>query len=283
MSSSPISPTAHYTGYVWVRNGLSAPELGTTEGRLLYESLRPAMIVSRALGGPTLEGYLLARHRAIDALLERAIAEHGVSQVIEVACGLSPRGWRFSNRYGERLTYVEGDLPEMAARKRRALERMGSLSERHRVQTLDALRDSGPASLAAVAAELDPSRGLAIITEGLLGYLPRGSVDAIWRRFAAALYDFAEGRYLSDLHLAAAVNVHVRAFRVLLATFVRGRVFLHFDDERQAIDALRASGFASARLHRAIDVIATGRPDGPAGAPRDPGARLGHILEASTT
>ena len=55
------------------------------------------------LGRGTLEGYLLARHRAIDALLERAIDQHGVTQVMEVACGLSPRGWRFARRYGERL------------------------------------------------------------------------------------------------------------------------------------------------------------------------------------
>jgi hypothetical protein len=27
-----VSPTAHYTGHVWVRNGLSHPELATWEG-----------------------------------------------------------------------------------------------------------------------------------------------------------------------------------------------------------------------------------------------------------
>ena len=29
-ASESISPTAHYTGYVWARNGLSHPELETT-------------------------------------------------------------------------------------------------------------------------------------------------------------------------------------------------------------------------------------------------------------
>jgi len=72
-SRERVGPTAHYTGYVWARNGLSHPELETREGRLLFDSLQPAMLASRALGGPTLEAYLLARHRAIDALLERAI------------------------------------------------------------------------------------------------------------------------------------------------------------------------------------------------------------------
>ncbi len=142
--SDRISPTAHYTGFVWARNGLSHPELSTREGRVLYESVRPAMIANRALGGAQLEYYLLARHRAIDLLLERAIEKRGVAQVIEVACGLSPRGWRFSQRYGQRLTYIEADLPAMARRKRQALERMGSLSASHRVEVLDALHDDGP-------------------------------------------------------------------------------------------------------------------------------------------
>jgi O-methyltransferase involved in polyketide biosynthesis len=179
-----ISPTAHYTGYVWARNGLSHRELATTEGRILFDSLQPAMLASRALGGPTLEEYLLARHRAIDARLERAIERDEVSQVIEVAAGLSPRGWRFAQRYVERLTYIEADLPEMAERKRAALERMGSLSERHQVREVDALRDDGPGSLAAVFAGLDENAGVAIITEGLLGYLPPDAVAGMWRRFS---------------------------------------------------------------------------------------------------
>ena len=140
-SSARISPTAHYTGYVWARNGLSHPALQTRQGRLMYEAGLPLFTLIQLLGGASLESYLLARHRAIDALLERAIEEHGVTQVIEVACGLSPRGWRFTQRFGERLTYVEADLPEMAARKRDALRRIGSLGEHHRVEEVDALED----------------------------------------------------------------------------------------------------------------------------------------------
>jgi O-methyltransferase involved in polyketide biosynthesis len=283
-SGSAIGPTAHYTGYVWARNGLSHPGLATVEGRVLYESLRPGMVLSRALGGPTLEDYLLARHRAIDALLERAIDEDHVSQVIEVACGLSPRGWRFARKYGERLLYVEADLPEMAARKRDALERMGSLGPRHRVVEVDALRDDGPVGLAAVAAGLDPNEGLAIITEGLLGYLPTEAVEGMWRRFAGVLGGFAGGRYISDLHLGGVQTAPVRAFRVLLSAFVRGQVYLHFTDARQAESALIAAGFTSARLRRAVDVAGERLRGavGVAGEDRDPGSRLANILEAST-
>ena len=269
-----IGPTAHYTGYVWARNGLSHPELATTEGRILFDSLQPAMLASRAVGGPTLEEYLLARHQAIDALLARAIERDGVGQVIEVAAGLSPRGWRFAQRYGERLLYVEADLPEMAERKRAALERMGSLGERHRVREVDALRDDeDPGSLESVLAELDERAGLAIITEGLLGYLPPDAVRGMWRRFATGLERFSTGRYISDVHMGGAVTPAVRAFRVLLSGFVRGRVYLHFDGPDEAVAGLRDAGFARAEVRPAGDIGET------AGGPN---SRLAHILEAST-
>ena len=268
--SETISPTAHYTGYVWARSGLSHPALTTTEGRVLFESLHPLMVVSGALGRPSLETYLLARHRAIDTLLERAIEHDGIAQVLEVAAGLSPRGWRFVERFGDRITYIEADLPVMAARKRAALQRAGSLGEHHQVRELDALEDEG---LLALAAELDQRRGLAIVTEGLLGYISPTDMRGIWRRFATALSRFAQGRYISDLHLAQAQTVEVRAFRLVLSAFVRGRVYLHFDGAGQAEAALREDGFATASVRPANVILRESKSRG---------AQMAHILEAST-
>jgi O-methyltransferase involved in polyketide biosynthesis len=268
-----ISPTAHYTGHVWVRNGLSHPELATREGRVMYEALRPAMTLSGVLGGPTLESYLLARHRAIDALLERVIEQDGVTQVIELACGLSPRGWRFTRRYGRKLTYVEADLPGMAERKRRALARMGSLGERHRVEVLDALREQGPGSLAALTGALNPDAGLAIVTEGLLGYLEREVVERMWSRFASQLAAFRVGRYFADVQLGDEAGAHVHAFRAVLSVFVRGRVHLHFTGSDDAATALRRAGFSDAAVNPAAGLASSnGRSD--------PGARLAHVLQA---
>ena len=271
--SEAVSPTAHYTGYVWARNGLSHPELETLEGRILFESLRPAMAVNAALGRGTLESYLLARHRAIDALLEQAIEQRGVRQVIEVAAGLSPRGWRFVRSHPE-LTYVEADLRGMTARKRRALERIGSDPQRHLVRELDVLRDGGPGSLAAVAADLDSQQALAIITEGLLGYLPTDAVKGIWRRFASTLDGFPAGEYISDIHIGAAQDAAVRAFRVLLSAFVRGRVHLHFESQEEVVEELQAAGFAASEVRTAADLA-------PGQGNRDKASRMAHILTAS--
>lgn len=271
--SETISPTAHYTGYVWARNGLSHPELETVEGRILFESLRPVMMANALLGRGTLESYLLARHRAIDALLEEAIEQRGVSQVIEVAAGLSPRGWRFVRRHPQ-LTYVDADLPGMTARKQRAVERMDSDPAHHLVRELDVLREDGPGSLAEVAGELDQREGLAIITEGLLPYLPTDQVKAIWRRFATTLGRFASGVYISDMHVGAAEGPAEQAFRVLLSLFVRGRVYLHFGSTDEVSAALRDAGFAAAEVRPAVEVVG--------GAQRNRTSRLAHILEAWT-
>lgn len=254
MSDERVSPTAHYTGYVWARNGLSHPAFVTNEGRLLYTALLPANTASAISRGPTAEGFLLARHLLIDHLLSDAIDAGEISQVIEIAAGLSPRGWSFTEKYGDALTYVETDLPGMAARKRDILTEIGSLTDQHRVVELDAFADDGPQSLTALARELDPARGTAIVTEGLVNYFDTPSVIDMWRRFAGALQGFAAGRYLSDIHLRADNNAAVvGAFTVVLSAFVRGQVHVHFDTAEGAVDALHEAGFAAAELLRPVE------------------------------
>lgn len=251
--SSRISPTAHFTGYVWYRHGLGDPALQTRAGKLLVTAFSPIDRAVRWAGGPNLEDVLLSRHRLIDDILERAIAAGEVGQVLEVAAGLSPRGLRFTRRHGDRLRYVEGDLPGMAKRKRHALDQTSSPAHIEVVE-LDALADSGPTSLAAVAERyLDPSRGLAIITEGLVNYFERSAVEGMWRRFARLLACYPHGLYLSDLHLADDLKrvPMARAFSAVVSVFARGRVHFHYRDETEAGAALLAAGFAEARIHPA--------------------------------
>lgn len=272
--SGSVSPTAHYTGETWVRNGLSHPQLRTWQGRVLNGALALPLAASRSLGGPTLEGLLLARHRIIDSILDDLI-EGGVGQVVEAACGMSPRGWRFSRRYGDRLTYIEADLPAMARRKREALERMGSLKHCHRVVDLDVLRDGGPGSLEALTADLDPAKGLAIVTEGLLTYFDAETVEALWARLATVLGRFDRGVYLADLRLASPDRgASERAFALVLGAFVRGRVHVYRGDEAETEAALRRAGFAGVQLHRAD------RHPAAAAAGADPAAASIHVVEA---
>jgi O-methyltransferase involved in polyketide biosynthesis len=276
-ASDSISPTAHYTGYTWYHHGLSHPALVTPQGRLLHASLAPLRGLSQLGGAPSLQGLLLARHQCIDLLLHRAILEGRVSQIIEVAAGLSPRGWRFKKHYGDKLRYIEADLPDMARRKSGLLSAAGLSSAGHEVVPLDALADEGPLSLAQLARSLDAGQGTAIITEGLLNYFDEAHVRGIWARFAKVLGGFAHGLYLSDIHLAhtnrgAAVSV----FKTLLSAFVKGRVHFHFAAEAQACAALREAGFTQAQLHAPRQFAADLR------LPLTPGAEMVRIIEART-
>lgn len=274
--SATISPTAHYTGYTWYRGGLSHPALVTNEGRILYTALEPLQALARVAGAPTLQGFLLPRHRALDHLLRRAIDEGKVTQVIEVAAGLSPRGWRFKQRYGKKLRYIEADLAGMATRKQDLLTKSGLQSQGHEVVTLDALADAGPFSLAALSETLDATQGLAIITEGLLNYFDSASVTSMWARFAQTLSKFPHGLYFSDLHLENfRQNLMTRGFLTMLSAFVRGRVHLHFRNSEQACTALRQAGFVHAELHSPREFASELDPA------LLPGANLVRIIEAS--
>jgi O-methyltransferase involved in polyketide biosynthesis len=238
-----ISPTAHYTGYVWVANGQSHEAFATRTGRLMYHALRAPNVVAQRVHLPTLEGMLLARHRLIDLRLTLAIETGAIGQVVEVAAGLSPRGWRFRNRYGDRITYVEADLPGMIAHKRRILANLGGETATHRTVEIDALADSGPTSIDAVCKTLDPERGTAIITEGLVNYFDTPTLLGMWKRFATALQNFPASLYLSDLILREGnTGPFATGFSWLLSAFVRGKTHMHFDSIDEAERALTQCG-----------------------------------------
>ena len=255
LPSSWISPTAHYTGHVWYRNGLSHPAFRTSTGRVFFAALEPFNRLSHLTGGPTLEAMLIARHRVIDHLLDNAIEAGEIDQVLEVAAGLSPRGHRFCERH-PKLIYVEADLPGMAARKRAVLEAAGSLSDRHPVVTIDALAEGGPESIDAVCRRwFDPGRGVAIVTEGLITYFDTETAAGIWRRFAAALGQFSAGLYLSDMTCDDDVDQirGGRAFRRLLNQLTRGAQHRYFADAETVRAALLDAGFTGANVRFASD------------------------------
>ena len=259
--TSRISPTAHYTGQVWQQHGLAPPALGTTTGRAMHLLMRaPMRLASYAMGGLSLDDVLLQRHLMIDALVERAIAD-GARQVIEIAGGLSARGHRLAGRFAS-LTYVEGDLPNMANRKRRALATL-PWSDNHHVVDVNALDDS---IFERVVPLLDDAAPTVLVTEGLIQYFPRHQVDAMWQRWARLLARYPRGTYLSDIHYNdAKIRGRVaRSIRRTIKLVARGDTHIHFACAEDLLAGARDAGFMCAAAHNPSDMAAElSLPTGP--------------------
>ena len=108
-----ISFTAHYTGYIWYSMGISHPVFATRKGKLLAKLVHPLESWAEKHVGGSMRTTLKQRHQMIDDHLSALIQQYPNLQVLEIASGLSPRGWSFRQQYPE-IDYRELDLPDMA-------------------------------------------------------------------------------------------------------------------------------------------------------------------------
>ena len=256
--TSRISITAHYTGYVWYKNGLSTAGFTTLMGRLAYYGLLPGDSFARKFIGSDLETQLLQRHLIIDHLLQQAMQQHGKIQVLELACGLSPRGHRFTRRFSaEQLKYVEADLPGMAKRKTDLLRSVESVSQQHYVRPCNILDTSGALSLEAlIKNEFDPAVPLIVITEGLVNYFPRDVISPFWKRLSFALKPFTYGAYLTDMVSDDKQHNNSQWLSLgmqLLSVAARGKTALHFNGDESVKQGLQALGFKQVFVHDPVN------------------------------
>ncbi|MGK7046852.1 class I SAM-dependent methyltransferase [Pseudomonas aeruginosa] len=247
VDSAHITPSAHYTGYVWFRHRLAEPAFATVFGRWVHGFVAPINWGAQLGFGLNIEDFLLQRHLMIDARLTQAVEREGVVQVVEMACGLSPRGRRFRQRYPQ-LRYLEADLPPMAARKAALLREQGWLVPEHAVAAVDILAEDGERSLAALFAGLDRERPLVVITEGLVNYFQRPVIEAFWSRLATELKRFPQGTYLTDLYPDLREHPRYRQIRWgvgIIGRLTRGSYPLHYRNAAEIEAAFARCGFAS--------------------------------------
>ncbi|SFM17294.1 class I SAM-dependent methyltransferase [Marinobacter zhejiangensis] len=249
--SSGISFTALYTGAVWHRNGLSDSSLVTPQGQWLYTLMSPFEAVSKTIAGGNLRTFLLQRHLIIDHLIEQAIVQRGVHQVLEIACGLSPRGLHLRQRHPH-LHMVEADLPDMAARKAAKLASTGYLGPHHQVTPIDILADDGELSLEAVLERVLDDGPVMVVTEGLTNYFSLEVISGFWKRLAQALAKRPGSGYLFDSYLMPEQPVlkgGIHTLSKVLGGMTHSQVSFHFDDDHQACEHLHRLGFTQPRVH----------------------------------
>ncbi|PTQ88371.1 class I SAM-dependent methyltransferase [Agitococcus lubricus] len=252
IDSSSISFTAYYTGEVWRQHGLSSDIFKTNTGKTLFYLGQPIEKIAKTVMGFSTQTTLLQRHHMIDYVVKKAIEEQGVSQIVEIACGMSPRGVRFRQQYPD-LHYIEADLPAMLAHKQRLLTEHGLLNEHHRVASINILAEDSADALAVVfAKQLDPQRKTLVITEGLINYFDLATISIFWQNLAQALKKFPQAGYVTDLYPNFPwhpMTKLINGFVYGLSKATKSHVSLHFKNEQAIIEGFKELGFAKTNVH----------------------------------
>lgn len=188
-----ISFTAHYTGYIWYQMGISHPALATAKGKTLAALVHPIESWAEKYVGGSMRTTLKQRHTMLDQHLEKLIEQHPDLQVLEIACGLSPRGWWFRQHYPS-ILYRELDLPDMAATKQAALQQIET--DAKDVLSVDLFTDA----FASAFEVFDPQRPLVIISEGLINYFEKPLLQQLIQAIASYGRNFKELHYLTDIY-----------------------------------------------------------------------------------
>jgi O-methyltransferase involved in polyketide biosynthesis len=238
---SDLSITALYTSQVWAWGELPCAELlASRDGKRVFDVTNAVLGVMRR--GTPLRYALLHRH----AMIDRLVAEWQPRRVVELAAGLSRRGAALS--MDPDLHYVEVDLPDVVAHKRKLLER----SEAGRAVL-------ARPNFALVAAdvetyELPPCD--VVIAEGLVMYLDAAARRALFAKVAA----LADVHFVFDLTPAdeePKAGVTGRLLGAAMKRFTNGRTFERDARTREDVVAeLRGAGFANAAAIAASDIAA---------------------------
>ncbi|MDU4393404.1 MAG: class I SAM-dependent methyltransferase [Acinetobacter ursingii] len=188
-----ISFTAHYTGYIWYQMGISHQVFATKKGKSLAALVHPLESWAEKYVGGSMRSTLKQRHTLLDDQLKMLIKQHPQLQVLEIASGLSPRGWWFRQHYPE-ITYRELDLPDMAQTKQAALQQI----EANAPEMLSV--DLFTAEFKQAFDLFDPSLPLVVISEGLINYFDKPLLAQLIQSIAEYGQPFKELHYFTDLY-----------------------------------------------------------------------------------
>jgi len=247
--TSRISISAHYTGFVWYKHGLSHKGFVTGMGRAAYNVLRPVNALLKVFAGADIDTFLLQRHYVLDYLVEEKINE-GYEQVVELAAGLSSRGYLIKQKYPN-VHYVEGDLPGMSQRKAELLDQLGR-AEGHVTRPCNILLEGGELSIEALVASLDPNKKTLFITEGLVNYFELGVIKTVWARMAKVMKTFPEAVYVTEVYPRLEDHPsykYVQFAQKVVGFFTQGSYPLHYGSNEEMQQGFVDDGFSQVEVN----------------------------------
>ena len=240
-----ISFTAHYTGYIWYSMGISHPVFATSKGKFLAKVLHPLESWAEKHVGGSMRTTLKQRHSIIDDQLTQLIQQHPDLQILEIACGLSPRSWNFRQKFPQ-ITYRELDLPDMAKIKTQALQKLDS--EAPEVLTADIFTHD----FEKIFHTFDSKRPLVIISEGLINYFDKTLLNKLLQGMTEYGQDFTKLHYLTDIYPEPVKNKlanFIWSSSKLLKVMSRSSFTFHFINPQEVQSFFSHAGFNT------VDVI----------------------------
>ena len=240
-----ISFTAHYTGYIWYSMGISHPVFATSKGKFLAKVLHPLESWAEKHVGGSMRTTLKQRHSIIDDQLTQLIQQHPDLQILEIACGLSPRSWNFRQKFPQ-ITYRELDLPDMAKIKTQALQKLDS--EAPEVLTADIFTHDFEKNFHT----FDSKRPLVIISEGLINYFDKTLLNKLLQGMTEYGQDFTKLHYLTDIYPEPVKNKlanFIWSSSKLLKVMSRSSFTFHFINPQEVQSFFSHAGFNT------VDVI----------------------------
>lgn len=252
-----ISFTAHYTGYIWYQMGISHPAFATKKGKTLATIAHPIESWAEKYVGGSMRTTLKARHTMLDDRLIELIQQHPDLQVLEIAAGLSPRGWWFRKNYPD-LVYRELDLPDMAATKQAALAEI----DQHQPQliSVDLFSDDFQRAFDL----FDPKRPLVVISEGLINYFDKALLQQLISSIAHYGAAFPAMHYLTDLYPEPVKNKLAKIIwssSKLLKLMSRSAFSFHFTAPAQVEQFFKQAGFPDVQVTQPAIYFATENTD----------------------
>lgn len=251
-----ISFTAHYTGYIWYLLGISHPDLASSKGKRLATLLNPFESIAEKFVGGSMRSTLKQRHQLINKQLDALIEQYPELQIVEIAAGLSPRGWRY-RKNNEGITYIEMDLPEMAAAKRLALKEIDPAATVIGVDLFDQ-------AFADHIQSLDHSKPLVIISEGLVNYFTKDMLQQLWQSFSKVLQPFEQGYYITDLYPEPVKHKLAKIIwqsSKLLKVLSKSAFSFHFKTPQEANSFFQKAGFKTVKVFQPKDQLKMNHSD----------------------
>ncbi len=239
-----ISFTAHYTGYIWYQMGISHPLLATSKGKTLAMIAHPIEKFGEKYVGGSMRTTLKERHTMLDDRLRQLIEQYPNLQILEIAAGLSPRGWWFRQHY-PMIEYRELDLPDMAQTKQAALKQIDTNSPD--VLSVDLFTEDFQKAFEVFA----PKRPLVVISEGLINYFTKELLQQLIQSIAKYGQHFQAFHYLTDLYPEPVKNKLAKVIwnsSKLLKVMSRSAFSFHFITPEEVRTFIQQAGFSKVQV-----------------------------------